>query len=114
LGVAVLGSIIASQFTSNLAPAVASLPDGPRAMAESSLGGSVMVASQIGGAQGEALLAAARAAWMSGLELAMVAGTIIVAAAALLAFFAMPDRAHDDVDEWVEEALEEAAAGTGH
>jgi Na+/melibiose symporter-like transporter len=108
LGVAVLGSIIASQFTSELAPAVASLPEGPRAAAESSLGGAVMVASQLGGAPGEALLHAAQAAWMSGLELAMMAGTVIVAAAAVLAFFAMPDRAHDDVDEWAEEALDEA------
>jgi DHA2 family multidrug resistance protein-like MFS transporter len=80
-------------------------------MAESSLGGSVMVASQIGGAQGDALLQAARAAWMSGLELAMIAGTIIVAAAALLAFFAMPDRAHDDVDELVEQTLEDIDRG---
>jgi EmrB/QacA subfamily drug resistance transporter len=103
LGVAVLGSIIASRFASELAPAVSALPDGPRGAAESSLGGAVMVASQLGGQQGEALLQAASAAWMSGLELAMVAGAIIVAGAALLAFVAMPDRAHDDVDEVVDD-----------
>ncbi len=106
LGVAVLGSIIASRFTGGVTPALAGLPEGTRAAAESSLGGAVVVANQIGGQAGEMLLIAARDAWMSGLSLAMVMGAIIVSAAAVLAFFAMPDRAEDDVAE-LEEEFEE-------
>jgi EmrB/QacA subfamily drug resistance transporter len=99
LGVAVLGSIIASRFSSGIGPAVTGLPDGTRAAAESSLGGAAVVAGQIGGPAGAALLRAGQDAWMSGLSLAMVVGTVIVLAAAALAFFAMPDRAADDIEE---------------
>jgi fucose permease len=109
LGVAVLGSIIASNFSNGIGPAVAGLPESLRAAAESSLGGAFVVANQIGGPQGDALLATARDAWMSGLSLAMVVGAVIVGLTAVLAFFWMPDRAHDDVDEFEEEELFEAS-----
>jgi Na+/melibiose symporter-like transporter len=99
LGVAVLGSIIASGFTADLSPALGAVPEGSRATAESSLGGAVLLASQLGGETGQALLVAARDAWMSGLSTAMLAGTVIVAVAAVIAFFTMPERAHDDVEE---------------
>ena len=110
LGVAVLGSIIASRFTAGTSPAVAGLPEGTRAAAESSLGGAVVVANQIGGQAGEMLLIAARDAWMSGLTLAMLIGAVIVTAAAVLAFVAMPDRAEDDVAEFDEEEVFETSA----
>ena len=110
LGVAVLGSIIASNFCQRYRPPrVAGLPESLSAAAESSLGGAVVVANQIGGTQGEALLAAARDAWMSGLSLAMIVGAVIVGSTAVLAFFAMPDRADDEVEEFEEEELFEAA-----
>ncbi len=112
LGVAVLGSIIASRFSAGISPAVAGLPDGTRAAAESSLGGAVVIANQIGGQAGEAILLAARNAWMSGLDLAMLVGAVIVGATAVLAYIAMPDRAHDDVDEFDEsEEFAEATDG---
>ena len=108
LGVAVLGSIIASNFAAGLAPALGGLNDAQRASAESSLGGAFVVAQQIGGAQGAALLEAAQNAWMSGLTLAMFIGAAIVAVAAVITFVAMPDKAHDDVEEPV---LEVEGAG---
>ena len=110
LGVAVLGSIIASNFSHGIGPAVAGLPENLRAAAESSLGGAFVVANQIGGTQGEALLASARDAWMSGLSFAMIVGAVIVGSTAVLAFFWMPDRADDEVEEFEEEELFEAAA----
>jgi Na+/melibiose symporter-like transporter len=100
LGVAVLGSIIASNFASNLAPSLSGLNEGQRAAAESSLSGAVIVAQQIGGSQGAALLDAAQSAWMSGLSLAMFIGAAIVGIAAVITFVAMPDKAHDDVEEF--------------
>ncbi len=108
LGVAVLGSIIASTFAGNLGSAVNGLPAAQRAMAESSLAGAFTVAQQIGGEQGAALLASAQSAWMSGLSLAMFIGAAIVAVSAVIAFVAMPDKAHDDVEEFV---IEEEGSG---
>jgi hypothetical protein len=99
LGVAVLGSIIASRFSGDLTPALANLPESARGTAESSLGGAVLVAGQMGGPEGQSVLMAARNAWMTGLNEAMLAGAIIVAIAAVITFIAMPDRAHDDVEE---------------
>jgi MFS-type transporter involved in bile tolerance (Atg22 family) len=99
LGVAVLGSIIASRFSGDLTPALANLPENARATTESSLGGAVLVAGQMGDPEGQGLLEAARNAWMTGLSEAMLAGAIIVAVAAVITFIAMPDRAHDDVEE---------------
>lgn len=101
LGVAVLGSIIASNYASNLLPSLNGLSDIQRGAAQSSLGGAFGVAQQIGGAQGAALLEAAQNAWMSGLSLAMFIGAAIVAVAAVIAFVAMPDKAHDEVEEFV-------------
>jgi hypothetical protein len=53
----------------------------------------------MGDPEGQGLLEAARNAWMTGLSEAMLAGAIIVAVAAVITFIAMPDRAHDDVEE---------------
>jgi hypothetical protein len=99
LGVAVLGSIIASNFAGNLGPSLNGLNEAQRAAAESSLSGAFVVAQQIGGAQGAALLDAAQSAWMSGLSLAMFIGAAIVGIAAVIAYVAMPEKAHDDVEE---------------
>jgi MFS family permease len=113
LGVAVLGSIIASTFAGNLGSAVNGLSETQRSMAESSLAGAFTVAQQVGGEQGAALLASAQSAWMSGLSLAMFIGAAIVAVSAAIAFVAMPDKAHDEVEEFVreEEGGELLAAG---
>jgi MFS transporter, DHA2 family, integral membrane protein len=96
LGVAVLGSVMASRYTSEIASSLGALPAPARSAASSSLGGATVAARDLGGTAGEQLLDAARQAWMSGLRLAMIVGAIIIAGAALFAFLALPDRADDD------------------
>ena len=96
LGVAVLGSVMASRYTSQIASHLGALPASARGNASSSLGGASVAARDLGGAAGEQFLEAARQAWMSGLRLAMVVGAIIIAGCALFAFVALPDRADDD------------------
>jgi EmrB/QacA subfamily drug resistance transporter len=98
LGVAVLGSVMASRYTSEIGSSLTGLPDATRAAAESSLGGAVVTAQGIGGSAGEALLQAAKEAWVSGLTTAMLVGAAIVTVAAVIAWFGLPDRADDDVD----------------
>jgi EmrB/QacA subfamily drug resistance transporter len=96
LGVAVLGSVMASRYTSQIASSLGALPASARSTASSSLGGASVAARNLGGTAGEQFLEAARQAWMSGLRLAMVVGAIIIAGSALFAFVALPDRADDD------------------
>jgi hypothetical protein len=74
LGVAILGSILSSGYTSNLGGAVSGLPESARHAAEGSLAGALGVARQIGGTQGAALVDAAKTAWADGLHLSLMIG----------------------------------------
>ncbi|MEO5838747.1 MAG: MFS transporter [Acidimicrobiales bacterium] len=111
LGVAVLGSVMASRYTSQIAGSLGALPSSARSAASSSLGGASVAARDLGGPAGEQFLDAARQAWMSGLRLAMLVGAIIIAGCALFAFIALPDRADDDpeLENDGDEALLDAA-----
>ncbi|MGH2753100.1 MAG: MFS transporter [Actinomycetota bacterium] len=90
LGVAVMGSILASQYSSALAPALAQLPGEAAVVADASLGGALLVAQQIGGAAGSGLTTAARIAYMDGMALAVLGGAAVAGVAALLVARFMP------------------------
>jgi DHA2 family multidrug resistance protein-like MFS transporter len=89
LGMAVLGSIGAAIYRSDLAgSAPHSLPSGTLATARDTLGGAVTVSAQLPGQTGTELLAAARDSFTHGMNLAAVgAGTLMAIAAALSAVF---------------------------
>lgn len=90
LGVAVLGSLVTSRYTSSLAPSLGGLPDQARAAADSGLTGALAVAGRIGGAPGDALTNAAQQAFVDGLGLAAIVGSIVVFVAAASAWFLLP------------------------
>ena len=90
LGVAVLGSILASHYSSELAPTVASLPGAAGEAASSSLGGALAVAEQIGGSVGNGLADAAKVAYLDGMGLAILTGVGVALAAATLVYRFMP------------------------
>ncbi|MET0143792.1 MAG: MFS transporter [Ilumatobacteraceae bacterium] len=97
LGVAVLGSLLASQYTSGVAAAAAQLPAEAREAAEGSIGGALGVASSLG-EQGAQLVEAAREAFTDGLTLAATVGAIITLAAAIAVKRFLPsDRANPAV-----------------
>ncbi|HEY5424594.1 MAG TPA: MFS transporter [Ilumatobacteraceae bacterium] len=95
LGVAILGSILSSGYTSNLGGAVSGLPESARHAAEGSLAGALGVAHQIGGSQGAALVDAAKTAWADGLHLSLMIGAGIVLFAAAIAARYLPRKADD-------------------
>ena len=95
LGVAILGSILSSGYTSNLGGAVSGLPESARHAAEGSLAGALGVARQIGGTQGAALVDAAKTAWADGLHLSLMIGAGIVLFAAAIAARYLPRKADD-------------------
>jgi hypothetical protein len=90
LGVAVLGSILASQYGSSIG-AAGDVPEPAR----DSLGGAVVVAGEVGGQAGAALLDAARAAYLDGFGMALAVAAGVAAAGAALAAIWLPARATD-------------------
>jgi hypothetical protein len=103
LGVAVLGSILASQYGGAVESATNGLPHGAAETASDSVGGAVAVASHVGGGAGTALLDAARAAYIDGFGLALTVAAVVAFAGAALAAIWLPARATDATDETANE-----------
>jgi MFS family permease len=89
LGVAVMGSILTSQYASSLASTVDKLPASARAAADSSLAGALGVASQLGEG-GNAIAAAAKQAFVDGMSIAFIVGAVVVAIAAIVSGKLLP------------------------
>jgi hypothetical protein len=87
LGVAVLGSLVASRYTSKLAPSIKTLSSSLHAKATKSLSGALDVAGTNGD---KALASAARHAFVSGMHLAYMIGAGIVVIAAVVASRLLP------------------------
>jgi Na+/melibiose symporter-like transporter len=90
LGVAVLGSVLASQYAANVSSATGTLPAAAAATAKASLAGALHVAAALPVNQTTQLATAARSAWMSGLSTSMIVGALIIAAAAVIARVGLP------------------------
>lgn len=83
LGVAVLGSVLSAGYTAHLDHDAALDGSVPEA-ATQTLGGAVSAAEQMGGTAGDALLTAARAAFVDGVHLTSAIAAVFVLAAAVL------------------------------
>jgi EmrB/QacA subfamily drug resistance transporter len=94
LGVAIFGSLLASRYVTQLAPALSGLPGEAKEAAEGSLPGAMQVAGKLGPA-GQSLLTAAKESWMSGFRFSQICGVVVLALAGLIAFKFLPDQAAD-------------------
>jgi hypothetical protein len=90
LGVAVLGSVLASQYATNISAATGGLPATAAATAKASLAGALHVATALPADQAGQLATAARSAWMNGLSISMIVGAVIIVAAAAIARIGLP------------------------
>jgi multisubunit Na+/H+ antiporter MnhC subunit len=70
-----------------------SIPKSVLHLLTGSLGGALGVSHQIGGALGAGLAAVARRSFVSGLDLAVSVGAIVVGTAALVVLLLLPNRA---------------------
>jgi EmrB/QacA subfamily drug resistance transporter len=114
LGVAILGSALATRYQDRLGAALSGQPVPPpvRHVILGSLGGALGVANQVGGALGAELAHLAQAAFVSGLDLAALAGGVIVAAGALVVLAVLPSRPpSQERTSGRSEVLEEEPAG---
>jgi EmrB/QacA subfamily drug resistance transporter len=91
LGVAILGSLLSSQYRGHMESAVAGLPDSAATAAQDSLSGALTVADRMGPAGGH-LADVARDAFMGGMHTAALVAAAIALAGALLAAVLLPAR----------------------
>jgi EmrB/QacA subfamily drug resistance transporter len=109
LGIALMGSLAASQYTSNLASATAHLPAAVRARVDNSLADALGIAQRLP-VGGKALTAAADAAFIDGIRLAVTVGAVLAVAAAFLVVRFLPrEAAHATGGESALGAMEVAA-----
>lgn len=110
LGVAVLGSVAASQYSAQLKPALAALNPTDAASAGASLGGALATAQHLGGEAAGRLVDAANHAFVSGVHTASYIGAALAVIAAVAVLKLLPSNidqhGHDTTPV---EALDEAA-----
>jgi EmrB/QacA subfamily drug resistance transporter len=98
LGVAVLGSLAASKFTSSLGKVTAHLPKADRQLAEASLGGALNVAHRLPHPAGALVEHGAKAAFVDGIHLACWVGTVLTLTAAGVVLRYLPRSLHGEAD----------------
>ena len=90
LGVAVLGSVLNSDYSSHIAGSTTRLPAAMVSMAGNSVGGAAEVAARLGGHVGAALMSSADSAYMIAFASATRVGVALVLVGALLVLARMP------------------------
>jgi EmrB/QacA subfamily drug resistance transporter len=100
LGVAVIGSLQATRYTSRMTGLLAPyhLPHGVTSTILGSLGGALSVAGHVGGTAGRLLAHAAQASFISGMDLGLMTGAAVGLAGCLVALVAMPSRPGGSAD----------------
>jgi EmrB/QacA subfamily drug resistance transporter len=110
LGVAVLGSIAASRYGSEIMSAVSGLSPADQTQAKSSIAGALNVASTLRGPSSTALTESAHDAFLSGLHLAVLVGaTLAVISAGIVYRFLPRSLAPEGAMHGPLESLEDAA-----
>lgn len=104
LGIAVLGSVLSSAYSRNIADALSGLPAQVQDTAASSLAGALAIAEQAGPVSAQ-LTAAAKTAWMSGLSQATLIAAAIVGLAAIIAGAWLPHHHKDGEDDEILEPV---------
>lgn len=92
LGVAVIGSLLITRYQGNITAALAPyhVPDAVMAAVRGSLGGALEVAARVGGAYGAGLARLAKEAFVSGMDLGLVTGALVVFGGCLVALLVLP------------------------
>jgi EmrB/QacA subfamily drug resistance transporter len=110
LGVAVLGSVAASRYSSGLEPALHALSPADQTTASSSLAGAISTAAHLPAQAAAELTSSAETAFVSGIHLASILGAVLAAAAAIIVLRFLPRHiAQHGAELDVVEAMEDAA-----
>src|ERR1700737_2272298 len=90
LGVAVLGSLVASRYDAKIADVLIGLSGPAHSAADASLSGALQVGAQIGGDQGAQIAQAAKDAYVSGMNIATLVGAAIAAIGSVIVYRMLP------------------------
>ena len=95
LGVAVIGSLMASRYQGRITSAIAGykIPTNIVHVITGSVGGALGVASQVGGTLGVGLAEVARSSFISGMDLGLFTGAVFALVGAVVALIFLPNRA---------------------
>jgi EmrB/QacA subfamily drug resistance transporter len=99
LGVAVLGSVFTSAYSSGLAGVLPRLSAAVGAQVESSVGAALGVARSIGGASGQGLANVAVGSFIDAMSRALVLGSLVALLGAAISLIWLPNRAEPDAEE---------------
>jgi EmrB/QacA subfamily drug resistance transporter len=110
LGVAVLGSIVASRYNSEIASALTGLPASARSLADSGLSGALGVGQQVGGTQGAHIVSSAREAYVSGMSIATLVGAAVALIASVIVYRNLPSALRAPAAEPERDMVEDLAA----
>jgi EmrB/QacA subfamily drug resistance transporter len=112
LGVGVLGSLLNTRYQNQLAPVLAhyKMPASILHLITGSLGGALAVSQKIGGVLGPELATFARRSFVSGLDLAVTVGAVVVGAAGLVVLVVLPNRSAKPQPDHPRESAPEAPA----
>jgi EmrB/QacA subfamily drug resistance transporter len=99
LGVAVLGSVFTSAYSSGLAGLLPRLPAAVGARVESSVGAALGVARSIGGTSGQGLADVAVGSFIDAMSRALVLGSLVALLGAAISLIWLPNRAEPDAQE---------------
>ena len=92
LGVAILGSVLASHYTATIGKAFASLPGPALAAAKSSVGGAIQVGQQVGGQVGQALVATAKSTFITAMGSSLEIAAAVALGGAVISALWLPNR----------------------
>ena len=95
LGVAVLGTALNIRYEGRMSPLLAHqpVPGDIRRLIVGSLGGALAVAQHVGGSLGTELAGVARESFVSGMDLGLVVGSVMVGLASVVVLALLPNRA---------------------
>ena len=102
LGVAVLGSVFASAFTSHIGSALSGLPAEAQAAASRGVGEALGVAASIGQTnpqQAQTLVESAKVSFINAMDKGLIVGVIVVLVGAVISLLFLPNRAEPDEAE---------------
>jgi MFS family permease len=92
LGVAILGTVLTSHYTTAIAKAFGSLPGPALAAAKSSVGGAIQVGQDVGGRAGEALVAIAKSTFITGMSSSLKIAAVVALVGAVISALWLPNR----------------------
>ena len=92
LGVAILGTILTSHYTTAIAKAFGSLPPPMVALAKSSVGGAIQVGQNVGGQAGQALVAIAKSTFITGMGSSLEIAAVVALVGAGISALWLPNR----------------------